>query len=322
MALLKRKNKTLLEAARTMLANSLLFIPFWAEAVNTAFYVQNRVLVTKPQNKTPYEVLHGKTPGEENVQQYVLFPVWSSGSINPQNTDRNASFEVKVPYFKGRKPQFKVHVSPSSNTQSQKHDDKTKREAKVPAVGQITSNSTNTFSAAGPSNNVVSPTHGKSSYVDSSQLPDDPNMPKSEDITYSDDEEDVGTKADLTNLETTITVSPIPTTRVHKDHYVIQIIGDLSLATQTRSMTRVAKDQGGNVVLLYVSKYHDVHHVINVSGRYKTEGGVQERLGKGFLQKVKEDGFIDVKGKTGEFLYLVTEDNLMERLNTNMHEAC
>ena len=36
-----------------------------------------------------------------------------------------------------------------------------------------------------------------------------------------------------------------------------------------------------------------------MSGRYKTEGGVQERLGKGFLQKVKEDGFIDVKGKTG-----------------------
>ena len=53
------------------------------------------------------------------------------------------------------------------------------------------------------------------------------------------------------------------------------------------------------MVLLYASKYHDVPRVINVSGRYKTEGGVQERLGKGFLQKVKEDGFIDVKGKTG-----------------------
>nr|GEX51852.1 retrovirus-related Pol polyprotein from transposon TNT 1-94 [Tanacetum cinerariifolium] len=33
-----------------------------AEAVNTACYVQNRVLVTKPQNKTPYELLHGRTP--------------------------------------------------------------------------------------------------------------------------------------------------------------------------------------------------------------------------------------------------------------------
>nr|GEW65968.1 retrovirus-related Pol polyprotein from transposon TNT 1-94 [Tanacetum cinerariifolium] len=58
----ERKNKTLIEAARTMLADLLLPIPFWAEAVNTACYVQNRVLVTKPQNKTPYELLHGRTP--------------------------------------------------------------------------------------------------------------------------------------------------------------------------------------------------------------------------------------------------------------------
>nr|GEX93409.1 putative ribonuclease H-like domain-containing protein [Tanacetum cinerariifolium] len=58
----ERKNKTLIEAARTMLADLLLPIPFWAEAVNTACYVQNRVLVTKPHNKTPYELLHGRTP--------------------------------------------------------------------------------------------------------------------------------------------------------------------------------------------------------------------------------------------------------------------
>nr|GEV49168.1 ribonuclease H-like domain-containing protein [Tanacetum cinerariifolium] len=212
------------------------------------------------------EQFDAEKTGEENVQQYVLFPVWSSGSTNPQNTDGNAVFEVKVLDFKGRKPQFEVYVSPSSSTQSQKHDDKTKREAKgkshiesstgyrnlsakfedfsdnsinvdnvvrslVLAVGQITSNSTNTFSDAGPSNTVVSPTHRKSSYMDSSQLPDDPNMPELEDITYFDDEEDVGVEADFTNLKTTITVSPIPTTRVHKDHHVIQIIGDLSSAT-------------------------------------------------------------------------------------------
>ncbi|GJR13137.1 putative ribonuclease H-like domain-containing protein [Tanacetum coccineum] len=58
----ERKNMTLIEAARTMLADSLLPIPFWAEAVNTACYVLNRVLVTKPQNKTPYELLMGKPP--------------------------------------------------------------------------------------------------------------------------------------------------------------------------------------------------------------------------------------------------------------------
>nr|GEX96671.1 retrovirus-related Pol polyprotein from transposon TNT 1-94 [Tanacetum cinerariifolium] len=53
----ERKNRTLIEAARTMLADSFLPTTFWANAVNTACYVLNRVLVTKPQNKTPYKLL-------------------------------------------------------------------------------------------------------------------------------------------------------------------------------------------------------------------------------------------------------------------------
>nr|GEX22136.1 hypothetical protein [Tanacetum cinerariifolium] len=57
----ERKNMTLIEAARTMLADSLLPITFYAKAVNTACYVLNRALVTKTQNKTPYELLNGRT---------------------------------------------------------------------------------------------------------------------------------------------------------------------------------------------------------------------------------------------------------------------
>ncbi|GKA80439.1 putative ribonuclease H-like domain-containing protein, partial [Tanacetum coccineum] len=57
----ERKNKTLIEAARTMLADSKLPTTFWAEAVNTACYVQNKVLVVKPHNKTPYELFRGRT---------------------------------------------------------------------------------------------------------------------------------------------------------------------------------------------------------------------------------------------------------------------
>nr|GFA55243.1 putative ribonuclease H-like domain-containing protein [Tanacetum cinerariifolium] len=140
-----------------------------------------RVLVTKPQNKTPYELLLGRThsigfmkpfgcrvtilntldplgkfngkvdegflvgysvssnqpnfsvgiqenfdadkAGEGNVQQYVLFPLWSYGSKDPQNTDVDTTFEVK-------QPEFEVYVSPSSSAQTKKHNDKTKREAK------------------------------------------------------------------------------------------------------------------------------------------------------------------------------------------------
>ncbi|GJZ00202.1 putative ribonuclease H-like domain-containing protein [Tanacetum coccineum] len=56
----ERKNRTLIEAARTMLADSFLPNTFWDEAVSPACYVLNWVLVTKPQNNTPYELITGK----------------------------------------------------------------------------------------------------------------------------------------------------------------------------------------------------------------------------------------------------------------------
>nr|GEY93434.1 retrovirus-related Pol polyprotein from transposon TNT 1-94 [Tanacetum cinerariifolium] len=387
----ERKNMTLIEAARTMLADSLLPIPFWAEAVNTACYVQNRVLVTKPNNKTPYELLHGRTPsigfmrpfgcpvtilntldplgkfkrkvdegflvgysinskpfrvfnsrtrivqetlhvnflenkpniagsgptwlfdidsltrtmnyqpvtagnqsnlsvgfqdefdaekaGEEVTQQSMLFPVWSSGSLNPQNKDGDAAFDGREQDVDTKKPESTVNVSLSSSSQSEKQDDKTKKKAKgkshvesfirnrdlnaefkdhsdnssndvnvagsiVPTLGQNSSNSTNPFSAAGPSNTTASPIHGKTSFKVAFQLLENLDMLEMKDITYTD-HGTVGAEADFNNLETSIIVSPIPTTRTHKDHPVSQIISDLSSTTQTRSMSKVIKDQGG-----------------------------------------------------------------------------
>nr|GEY45084.1 hypothetical protein [Tanacetum cinerariifolium] len=58
----ERRNRTLIEAAKTMLADSKLLNTFWSETVNTGCYVQNRVLVVKPYNKTPYELFHSRTP--------------------------------------------------------------------------------------------------------------------------------------------------------------------------------------------------------------------------------------------------------------------
>ncbi|GJX82350.1 putative ribonuclease H-like domain-containing protein [Tanacetum coccineum] len=58
----ERRNRTLIEAARTMLADSKLPTTFWAEAVSIACYVQNRVLIVKPHNKTPYELFRGFKP--------------------------------------------------------------------------------------------------------------------------------------------------------------------------------------------------------------------------------------------------------------------
>nr|GEW28038.1 retrovirus-related Pol polyprotein from transposon TNT 1-94 [Tanacetum cinerariifolium] len=308
--------------------DSLLPIPFWAEAVNTTCYVQNRVLVTKPHNKTPYELLLGRSPtigfirpfgcpvtilntldplgkfdgkADEgflvgysvNSKAFRVFnrrtrivqeklhinflknkpnvagigPTWLfdidtlTKSMNyqpvvvgnqpnnnagikenldadPQNTDDDDSFDVK-------ENENDVHVSANGSDKSdiKKHDEKAKRKAKGKSpIGlptgvrdlraefeEFSFNSTNRVNAVSVPINAAGPNPTNSTN----------NMPELEDIVYFDDEEDVGAEADLFNLETNISVSSIPSTRVYKDHHVNQIIGHLNSAPQTRSMARV-----------------------------------------------------------------------------------
>ncbi|GJU30424.1 putative ribonuclease H-like domain-containing protein [Tanacetum coccineum] len=66
----ERKNRTLIEAARIMLADSKLPTMFWTEAVSTACYVLNRVLITHPHIKTPYTLLTGKTPSISHFKPF------------------------------------------------------------------------------------------------------------------------------------------------------------------------------------------------------------------------------------------------------------
>ncbi|GKA10393.1 putative ribonuclease H-like domain-containing protein [Tanacetum coccineum] len=102
-------------------------------------------------------------------------------------------------------------------------------------------NSTNNINAA--STNEVNVVGEKTSI----ELPNDPNMLALEDISIFDlsiDNEDVGAEADMKNLDTTIQVSPIPTTRIHKDHPLNQVIGDLQSATQTRNMSKNLEEYG------------------------------------------------------------------------------
>ncbi|XP_061367827.1 uncharacterized protein LOC133310842 isoform X3 [Gastrolobium bilobum] len=84
----------------------------------------------------------------------------------------------------------------------------------------------------------------------------------------------------------------------------------------------VGHSKGGNVVLLYASKYKDVDIVVNISGRFNLARGMESRLGKNFIQRIKQDGFIDVKNKRGKIMYRVTEESLMDRLSTITHLAC
>nr|GEU41040.1 putative ribonuclease H-like domain-containing protein [Tanacetum cinerariifolium] len=120
--------------------------------------------------------------------------------------------------------------------------------APVIAVGFNPTNNTNRFNNASPFVNAVSPNFRiarKYFFMDPSKYPDDPDFPELEDVVYSYDEEDVGAETDLPYLETIISIGPILTTRVYKDHPITQIIGDLTSAPQTRSMTRMVKEQGG-----------------------------------------------------------------------------
>nr|GEV67914.1 ribonuclease H-like domain-containing protein [Tanacetum cinerariifolium] len=187
----------------------------------------------------------------KSAKQYVLLPLWSTGFQNPHNTNADVAFYVKD-------NETEVHVSPSSSNKLKNMMKRLKEKLKervmvtaaivpVTVVGPNSTNSTNSFNVVGPSDNVVSLNFeigGKSSFVDLSQYPDDLDMPALEDIVYSDDKEDVGAGADFSNLETSITVSPIPTTRVYKDHHITQIIGDLTSAPQTRSMEIMVKEKG------------------------------------------------------------------------------
>nr|GEW60480.1 hypothetical protein [Tanacetum cinerariifolium] len=222
--------------------------PTWLFNIDSLTKTMNYQPVTAGTQSNPSAGFQDKSDaekeGEESDQQYVLFPMWSFGSTNPQNTNGDVAFDGKEFELMQRSLRYQ-DLSVEFEDYSEDSINKVNVAGTlVPAVGQNSPNSTNTFSAAGPLNAAASPTHGKSSFIDASQLPDDLDMPELEDITYSDDEDDVGAEADFNNLETSITVSPIPTTRFHKDHHVTQIIGDVSSATQTRSMIRVAKDQG------------------------------------------------------------------------------
>nr|GEV07385.1 retrovirus-related Pol polyprotein from transposon TNT 1-94 [Tanacetum cinerariifolium] len=75
----------------------------------------------------------------------------------------------------------------------------------------------------------------------SSKLPFDQNLPALEDVSiidFSSDDENDSAVADINNLDTTIQVSPTPTIRIHKDHHLDQVIGDLHSGIQIHQSPR------------------------------------------------------------------------------------
>ncbi|KAG2598597.1 hypothetical protein PVAP13_5KG295100 [Panicum virgatum] len=78
----------------------------------------------------------------------------------------------------------------------------------------------------------------------------------------------------------------------------------------------------GGSICLYLRRCSQFPMVVNLSGRFYLEKGVEERLGKEFMDRINKEGYIDVVNKSGIVLYKVTKESLMERLNTDMHAAC
>ncbi|GJV16319.1 retrovirus-related pol polyprotein from transposon TNT 1-94 [Tanacetum coccineum] len=85
----KRRNRTLVEAARTMLIFSRLPLPefLWAEVVATACFTQNRSIIHTRYNKTPYELLRGRKP---NIAYFHVF-----GSLCYPTNDRDDLGKMK-----------------------------------------------------------------------------------------------------------------------------------------------------------------------------------------------------------------------------------
>ncbi|GKD34882.1 putative ribonuclease H-like domain-containing protein, partial [Tanacetum coccineum] len=112
----ERKNKTLIEAARTMLADSKLPTTFWAEAVNTAYYDQNRVLVIKPHNKTYYEFFLGYST---NIKAFKVFN--SRTRIVEENL--HVQFSENTPNIIGSGPNWLFDIDVLTKSMNYKHVD-------------------------------------------------------------------------------------------------------------------------------------------------------------------------------------------------------
>ncbi|GJZ39907.1 putative ribonuclease H-like domain-containing protein [Tanacetum coccineum] len=304
----KRKNRTLIEAAKTMLVDSKLPTTFWAEAVNTACYVLNRVSVIKPHTKTPYELIRGRTPlidfmkpfgfvagnqtngiagtrdnivagqAEKKIepeQEYILIPFCTTDPLisqGPKDSEEDVSMKPT-----------EVNESGASDKGEEDEQD-TRSEFERLLQQEKQTNSTNSFntvgtpvSAAGPSftnDDPSSPVNAAeasnafedhlferfSPFKNAFALPHVPNVFSIDDTRIfgnAYDDEDVGAEADLNNLETTMNVSLIPTTRIDKDHPKDQIIGDLNSAIQTRRMTKISDE---HAMVSYINMQRRTNH--------------------------------------------------------------
>ncbi|GJV74923.1 ribonuclease H-like domain-containing protein [Tanacetum coccineum] len=208
-----------------------------AEAVNTDCYVQNRVLVIMPHNKTPYEIFLGRKPAlsfmrlfgclvtilntidhlgtkacddadkarMETVlgKEYILLLVWPADLLFSKSSKDSPDA--------GSKPSGEEERKDTEDPENENSEASSIEESRVNQEKDASVNSTSTINTisltvitAGIEDNVFD-----ENIVNG--CADDLNMPELEDIVYSDNDEDVGAEADINNLDAFMHVSPIPT---------------------------------------------------------------------------------------------------------------
>ncbi|GJZ98159.1 ribonuclease H-like domain-containing protein [Tanacetum coccineum] len=196
------------------------------------------------------------------TQQYILLPLLSDSPQSSKDAVANDAGKrtTKEPADEGER-NGQEKEGGASNKEGDQNVQDLRAELDKLLVQQKEGyvNNTNRVSTISPSVSAVG-----QSFVNADDLPIDPLMPNLEDTTdllntsiFSGayDDEDVGAEADLNNLEITMNVSPIPTTRIHKDHPLTQIIGDIMSPPQTRRMTRNVTEHG-----MFGSAQHRINH--------------------------------------------------------------
>ncbi|GKB01573.1 putative ribonuclease H-like domain-containing protein [Tanacetum coccineum] len=279
----ERKNKTLIEAARTMLADSKLPTTFWAEAISTACYVQNRVLIVKPHNKTPYELFRGIKPAIGFMKPFgchvtILNTLDKLGKFDGKSDEgffvgyslSSKAFRVykeflgqdwiampiwkDASYFGDASPNIVDDAQIEDTDELHDEDDTTEEsndgsnlqnngtaDQQVNTARQEVNTGSREVSTALPEVNTATP----EDLVGSSFASEDSHM------------EDQEIK--LGNIPQSYEVPTTPHTRIHKDHPIEHVIGDVQSSVQTRRM-KTSYSEKGFLSAIYEGKSHqDLH---------------------------------------------------------------
>ncbi|GJR94584.1 retrovirus-related pol polyprotein from transposon TNT 1-94 [Tanacetum coccineum] len=104
----ERRNRTLIEAARTMLIYAKAPLFLWAEAVATACYTQNRSMIRRRHGKTPYELLHDKPPDLSYLHVFGALCYPTNDSKNLGKLQPKADIGIFIGYAPTKKA-FRIY---------------------------------------------------------------------------------------------------------------------------------------------------------------------------------------------------------------------